>query len=61
MNKKERIAAAIAGERPDRLPYAFWGPGLTEPESAEIHAGLALDFQKECSCTVRKQATENKR
>lgn len=47
MNKKERIAAAIEGERPDRLPYAFWGPGLTEPESAEIHAGLALDFQKE--------------
>ena len=47
MNKKERIAAAIAGERPDRLPYAFWGPGLTEPESAEIHAGMAMDFQKE--------------
>ena len=24
MTKKERIQAAIAGEKPDKLPYSFW-------------------------------------
>ena len=30
MTKKERIQAAIAGEKPDKLPYSFWThlPGI---------------------------------
>lgn len=41
MNRKERIMAVLAGERPDRVPTAFWLPAAKEKDPAR-NAGAAL-------------------
>lgn len=46
MNSRERIQAAIAGEAVDRVPSAFWQPGM-HGGTAEDHARAALDFAAE--------------
>ncbi len=46
MNSRERIQAAVAGERSDRLPAAFWRPG-EKGGTAEDHARAAMDFAAE--------------
>ena len=53
--KKERIQAAIAGEKPDKLPYSFWThlPGidlnpelLAEKKTYEFYKKYDIDFIK---------------
>ncbi len=44
MSKRERVAAAIAGERPDRAPVSFWGHDYGREWSAEEHAAQTLAF-----------------
>lgn len=54
MTKKERIQAAIRGEKPDKLPYSFWShmPGTDlDPEAIsektlEFYKTYDLDFIK---------------
>ncbi len=46
MNRRERIQAAIAGERTDFIPSVFWQPGV-RGGTAEEHARAALDFSEE--------------
>lgn len=46
MNRKDIIQAAIAGERPERIPSAFWRSG-ERGGTAEDHARAALDFAAE--------------
>ena len=47
MNKYERIRAAVAGEKPDKLPYAFWThlPGI-DLDPVKL-AETTYDFYKE--------------
>ena len=44
MNKRQRIAAAIGGERTDRVPRAFWQPRGAGTGDAERDAGKAFSF-----------------
>lgn len=46
MTKKERIQAAIVGEKPDKLPYSFWThlPGIDL--NPELLAEKTYEFYK---------------
>ena len=54
MTKKERIQAAIAGEKPDKLPYSFWthlpgidlNPELLAEKTYEFYKKYDIDFIK---------------
>ena len=54
MTKKERVRAAIRGEKPDKMPYSFWShmPGIDlDPESIaqetyDFYKKYDLDFVK---------------
>ena len=54
MTKKERIQAAIRGEKPDKMPYSFWShmPGTDlDPEAIaqktyEFYKKYDFDFVK---------------
>lgn len=54
MNKKERIRAAVRGERPDYLPYSFWShlpgidldPVLLAAETYQFFKTYDIDFIK---------------
>lgn len=46
MNSREWIQAAIAGERPERIPAAFWQSGI-RGGTAEDHARAALALAEE--------------
>jgi len=46
MTKKERIQAAIKGEKVDRLPVAFWRHWPGDDQDAGSMAAAALDYQK---------------
>ena len=57
MTKKERIQAAIAGEKPDKLPYSFWthlpgidlNPELLAEKTYEFYKKYDIDFIKKTS------------
>ena len=44
MTKRQRIKAAIAGEKVDRMPVAFWRHWPIDDQEAESLARVALDF-----------------
>lgn len=54
MNKKERIQAAVMGEKPDSLPYSFWShlpavdldPVLLANETYRFYRDYDVDFIK---------------
>jgi Uroporphyrinogen-III decarboxylase len=54
MNKKERIRAAVTGEKPDCLPYSFWShlpavdldPVLLADETYKFYKTYDVDFIK---------------
>lgn len=54
MNKKERIQAAVCGERPDKIPYSLWShvpgidldPSLNAEHTYEFYKSLDIDFIK---------------
>lgn len=52
MTKKERIQAAIAGEKPDKLPYSFWThlPGIDL--NPELLAEKTYEFYKSMISTL---------
>ena len=62
MTKKERIQAAIAGEKPDKLPYSFWthlpgidlNPELLAEKTYEFYKKYDIDFIKTTECTPSK-------
>ncbi len=46
MRKRERIAAAIAGQPVDRVPIAFWRHWPIDDQEAESLARATLEFQR---------------
>jgi uroporphyrinogen decarboxylase len=44
MNKRERVAAALAGDEVDHAPIAFWGHDYAREWSAEDHVAQTLEF-----------------
>jgi uroporphyrinogen decarboxylase len=46
MTPRERIAAAIQGERPDRVPIALWRHFPRDDETAEGLAHATVEFQR---------------
>lgn len=44
MNRKERIMAAIAGEKLDQVPMAFWLPPVGKENAPETNAEIAHQF-----------------
>ena len=46
MNKRERVAAALAGRDVDRPPVAFWRHWPIDDQDAETLARAALDYQR---------------
>ena len=54
MTKRERIEAAVRGERPDHMPFAVWRHFPGDDQSAEALARATADFQRRFDCDLIK-------
>lgn len=54
MSKRDRIQAAVRGERPDRVPFAVWRHFPGDDQNADALAHATSEFQRRFDCDLIK-------